>query len=312
MAFLHIYLLGDCMLKQKALKKIMVSSIALVIMFLFTIFPKNSYESIPEEVIYIDEITMPIYAENKDGYIARILSLKKENDDEIKYIISSLTKDTEESNYLLSGFTPLIPKNTQIIDYTIEDKIIKINFTKELLDVDQTNGEKMLQSLVYSLCELDGIKGVIIYVENTLLDHFPGSNKSLPNILDRNIGINKKYEISALNDTKMTTIYYMGKENNDYYYIPISKISNDSLKPIEVIVSSLKSTPIYETNLISFLNASYELQDYELLENSIKVSFNNKLLMGINESDINEYVKYSLALSLRDTYNIDDIEVNIN
>ena len=42
------------------------------------------------------------------------------------------------------------------------------------------------------------------------------SNKRLNTILDRTIGINKEFNITSLDNTTKTTIYYISKYN-DYY-----------------------------------------------------------------------------------------------
>ena len=72
----------------------------------------------------------------------------------------------------------------------------------------------------------------------------------------------------------------------------------------------MKSTPIYHTNLISYLAASTNLTNYELLENSISLSFDNHLLANLNDEDMLEEVKYSIALSLRDSYGIEEVLFN--
>ncbi len=301
------------MLKRSAIKRIIVASLALVIMFLFYLFPRTDELSIPEEVIYVDEIFLPIYAAQKNGYVARSSVIKNDkNEDDIKYLIDMLTIDSQKSLLLPNNFTAVIPPDTKVIDYTIEDKILKINFTKEFLNVREYNEEKMIEALTYSLVELDGVKGIMIYVENSLLDHYPNSGKRLPKILDRNLGINKSYDIYDIKDTKMTTTYYIGKDNDNYYYIPISKITNEKIEPLEIIVNELKTTPIYETNLISYLNASYELKSYQILENSISLSFDNEIIAGLSDKDINEQIVYTLSLSIRDTYDIDKVDISIN
>ena len=48
------------------------------------------------------------------------------------------------------------------------------------------------------------------------------------------------------------------------------------------------------------------------MENAINLTFNNLLLANLDETDIEEKVKYTLSLSLRDTYNINDIIITIN
>lgn len=300
------------MLRKSAIKRIITSSLALVIMLLFCMFPKANNISIPEEVIYVEELTMPIYVMDQNKYVARTSIIKSNIDDEINYIIDTLTLGSMTAHYLPNGFTGIIPKDTKLIDYSLEDKLLKINFSKELLNVSKENEEKMIESLIYSLCELEGIAKIMIFVEGESLTKLPKSEKSLPLVLDKSYGINKIYNFDNIKDTSKTTIYYIGKYNDNLYYIPITKITNEKIEPVEVIVNELKSTPIYETNLISYLNASYELADYEILENSITLSFNNEIIANLHDEDINEEVRYTLSLSLRDTYNIDNIVINLD
>ena len=171
----------------------------------------------------------------------------------------------------------------------------------------------MIESLIYSLCELDNVKNIMIFVENEKLNELPNSKIKLPTTLDKSYGINKVYDIKNFKDTTKTTIYYLSKYENDFYYVPISKITNsDEKNYVEIIVNELKTSPIYENNLLSYLNASYELESYEILENSITLSFNNNLIASLEDKDLVEKVKYSISLSLRDTYNLDNIIINMN
>lgn len=299
------------MLKKSAIKRIITSSLALAIMLLLLIFPTNNNSYISEEIVYIDEITMPIYALDPQNLVART-SVIKTDKDEILHIIDALIIDSNTSNYLPPGFNSIIPKNTKLIDYDLKDGLLKLNFSKELLNISKENEEKLIEILTYSLCEIKEVNKIMIFVEGKILDKLPHSKKELPSSLDKNIGVNKVYDLDNIKNTSKTTIYYIGKYNDYLYYIPITKISNNTSTKVEIIVEELKNTPIYETNLISYLNASYELKDYEILENSITISFDNKLIANLSDDEINEEVKYTLALSLRDTYNIEDIIININ
>ena len=93
--------------------------------------------------------------------------------------------------------------------------------------------------------------------------------------------------------------------------MPVTKVSNEKTERVEIIIKELKSTPIYHTNLISYLAASANMTSYEMLENAISLSFNNYLIANIKEEDILEEVKYSIALSIRDTYGINEVIFNI-
>ena len=89
-------------------------------------------------------------------------------------------------------------------------------------------------------------------------------------------------------------------------------VSNNPNEKVNIIIEKLKSSPIYESNLISFLHANAELTNYEILEEEIKLSFNNYIFEDIQNATILEEVKYMIYLSLRDTYNIKQVEFIVN
>ena len=297
------------MLKKNALRRICISTFSLFIVLLLCIFPNNE-TSYPEEIISINELTMPLYIKDQNGYVARTNIIKKKDND-IEYIINLLTKGSLYENYLPINFEPLIPENTKLLNYSLNDKVLKLNFSKEFLLVNENDEEKMIESLIYSLCELESIDKILIYVENKKLNELPNSKIKLPVSLDKSYGINKVYDIKSFKNVTKTTIYYASKTDDLTYYIPITKITNNDANAVEIIVKAPKTSPIYESNLISFLNASYELKNYEIMENSVNMSFDNKMLLNLNDENITEKVKYTLSLSIRDTLG-KDVSIKIN
>lgn len=297
------------MLKKNALRRICISTFSLLIVLLLCIFP-SSETSYPEEIIRVSELTMPLYIKDQNNYVARTNIIKK-GDNDIEYIINLLTKGSIYENYLPVNFEPLIPENTKLLNYSLNDKVLKLNFSKEFLLVKENDEEKMIESLIYSLCELESVDKILIYVENEKLNELPNSKIKLPVSLDKSYGINKVYDIKSFKNVTKTTVYYASKTDDLTYYIPITKITNDDANAVEIIVNELKTSPIYESNLISFLNASYELKNYEIMENSVNMSFDNKMLLNLNDESITEKVKYTLALSIRDTLG-KDVSININ
>lgn len=297
------------MLKKNALRRICISTFSLLIVLLLCIFPSNE-TSYPEEIIRVSELTMPLYIKDQNNYVARTNIIKK-GDNDIEYIVSVLTKGSIYENYLPVNFEPLIPENTKLLNYSLNDKVLKLNFSKEFLLVKENDEEKMIESLIYSLCELENIDKILIYVENEKLNELPNSKIKLPVSLDKSYGINKVYDIKSFKNITKTTVYYASKTDDLTYYIPITKITNNDANAVEIIVNELKTSPIYESNLISFLNASYELKNYEIMESSVNMSFDNKMLLNLNDENITEKVKYTLALSIRDTLG-KDVSININ
>lgn len=298
------------MIKRASLRRIMIATLALFILLIIYFFPTTT--PIKESLSYISKDEMPIFLLDSMEYIARTSIIKESDDinDLIKEIIESLTIDSKKSSYVREGFKAIIPSNTKILDMKLEQEILTINFSKELLNVSKDNEEKMLEAIIYSLTELPEIKKICIFVEGEQLTKLPNSNQKLPLYLDRNYGVNKVYNFDSIKDTSKTTVYYLSKYNDYYYYVPVTKVSNENIEKAEIIIKELKSTPIYHTNLISYLAASTNLSNYELLENSISLSFDNNLIANINDKEMLEEVKYSIALSMKDSYDIDEVLFN--
>ena len=300
------------MIKNSSIRRICVATLALVILLIIYFFPTNKPQ-IEESLNYIKRNEMPIFLMDKMNYVARTSIIKNSDklESQIEEIIASLTAESKKSNYIKDGFTPLIPKDTKVLNIELKDNILTINFSKEFLDVERDYEEKMLESLIYSLLELKEVSKIEILIEGNNLEALPKSNIRLPKYLDKTYGINKIYNFDSLKETSKTTIYYISKNNDNYYYVPITKISNEKAEKVEIIIKELQKTPIYHTNLISYLASSTNINDYELLEESISISFDNYLLANIKDDKILEEVKYSIFLSLRDTYGISEVIFNI-
>lgn len=299
------------MLRKSSIRRIMLATLALFLLLIIYFFPTTP--SISESLSYIEKEEMPIFLVDNMEYIARTSIVKNSDntDDLIKEVIESLTIGSNKSNYIREGFKAVIPEGTKVLDIKLEDSILTINFSKELLNVSQDSEEKMLEAIIYSLTEIESVKKIKILVEGEPLTHLPNSNKKIPELLDKNYGINKIYNLDSIKDTSKTTIYYLSKYNDYYYYVPVTKISNENLEKAEIIINELKTTPIYHTNLISYLAAATNLTNYEILENSISLSFDNHLLAGLDDEDMLEEVKYAISLSIRDSYGIDEVIFNI-
>lgn len=304
------------MLKKSALRRITVSTLALIITGILYFFPSSqNLSQIKTTVDYIDINKTPIYLVNKDDYLVRTTLATTNNLDDIKKakeLIEALTINGSKNEDIPKNLTPIIPENTRILNISLKDKLLKINFSKEFLNVTKENEEKLIEALVYTLTEMENINELMIFIEESKLEYLPKSNIKLPNTLNRNFGINKVYDLTNIKNTTKTTIYYVGKEDELSYYIPVTKIDNNENDKVKIIIEELKSSPIYETNLISYLASSVELLNYETLENQIHLSFNNKIFSDFNEKNIEEEVKYSIALSLKDSLNVNDVVFKVD
>ena len=82
---------------------------------------------------------------------------------------------------------------------------------------------------------------------------------------------------------------------------------------VKVIIKELGSSPIYETNLMSYLNTNATLNNYELAGSNLILNFNEQLLNDIDKKNILEEVIYTISLSMDNIYdNLETVSFQVN
>src|SRR5574344_1170801 len=260
------------MVKKMINKKVIIASVALFALTLFCIIPKddiNSLENIDQELEYVDkEIkTHNIFLLDSNNYLG-LTKVVVDSDDTnllIKELMEVLIKDGVGESKIPNGFKSFIPAETVINNVTITDKVLKLDLSKEFLEVSKDLEEKIIESIVFTMTSIKDIDKVILYADGEILSKLPQSGKILPSSLDRNYGINKKYDLNNIKDILGVTVYYINEYNNKYYYVPVTSYLNDNRDRISIIVDELSNNFIYFDDLMSFLN-----EDAKLLKSTIK------------------------------------------
>ena len=296
------------MLKKMSIKKIIVSSTAIVLLLILYLIPDNKKEvnlkNNSIEYTY-NNVISTIYLIDSNDYVARttIPTCKCEKEDLAKDLVEGLIIGGQKNNIIPNGFRSIIPPDVSIKNIELKDKILTIDFSKELLEVNKKDEEKMIEAIIYTLTSIDGIDKVIIKVEGEVLSKLPNSKTNLPTVLDKSYGINKNYDLTNLNNIISYTTYYTSTYNDTKYYVPVTKYINSKDNDIvKIIIKELSSSPIYETNLMSYLNTNATLNNYELLGNNLKLNFNESLLNDLDEKNILEEVIYTISLSMDNIY----------
>lgn len=304
------------MLKKLGLRKLAVTTSALFIIGLIYLFPSNNEElKIEKNITYIepDEI-YEVYLVDQNDYVSMVtLPLDStELIDILKEKIEYLIIDGKKQEEVPNGFKPIIPEGTEILDLKVEENTVTINFNENIKNIRQEDEEKMIEAIVYTLTNESNIDKVYIKINGETLERLPNSNKLLPIPLDRSYGINKFYDFNSLYGLTKTTIYYVSNNGDLTYYIPVTKVTNDDREKITVIIDELKSNVIYQSNLSSYLNANAELEEYEIIEDAMHLSFNDKIFDSLINQNILEEVEYSISLSVKDNYDVNEVIFYVN
>lgn len=313
------------MLKRMSIKKIMVSSCAILLLLIIYLIPDNKREiNLKQDKIEYsyNNVVSTIYLVDRNNYVARtsIPSCKCEGVDKAKDLVEGLIIDGNKSSIIPNGFRSIIPPSVRILNLSLDNSILTIDFSKDILDVSEREEKKMLEAIIYTLTSIEGIDKIIIKVEGEVLNNLPKSGEALPSVLDKSYGINKTYDLVNTSDIDSYTLYYVNKYNNNEYYVPVTKYVNSKITdPIKVIIKELSSSPIYETNLMSYLNSEAKLISYDLSEDTLKLNFNSLLLSDVDKKSILEEVIYTISLSMYNIYNdlkevsfwVDDEEIYV-
>ena len=298
------------MLKKKAFRKILITSVTSVILLLAYSIPeeKNTIETLKvnKEIEYKDEAKSCIYLLNDDNLLVKVSVLVNDGitlKDKVYFILEKLINN----NINPKGLKNIIPKNTKIISVDVDKDYASINFSKELLKTEESLRDKLIEAISYSIFEIDDINSISIYIEDENVSRY---FDNVPDRITRDYGINKIYNITSFKDVKKVVLYYISEIDNKNYLVPVTSYVNDDEDKIKIIIESLSSSYIYQTNLVSYLNAKTELINYEINDDIMMLNFNNSIFMG--DGNILEEVVYTISNSVFDNYDINKVIFNVD
>lgn len=292
-------------IKKYVLNKIAVSTLCLILLLLFSFFPSHENINIEVSENNTKKEKNEVYLLDNDNYVSKVIAYfdKTTIKDNIRNRLELLKNGSIEYD----DFYPLIPQSTKILNIDVEKNSVYLNFSKDILTVNKYIEEKMIESIIYTLTEINGINEVYIKVENEPLKELPNSKKKLDYPLTRNYGINKEYNLNSFNDITKTTIYFIKETDENKYYVPVTKIMNSNQEKINIIISELKSIVNSQNNLYSYINNNLELLDYEEKDKTLSLTFNDFIY---DNKTISNEVKESLCSSIFDNYNVNEIIFN--
>lgn len=297
----------------------MVATSIVLVMLMLYLIPSNKEDidlnkKQKLEYIYPNDLEA-IYLLDKNNYLSRTrISVNNKNEvSKAIDLIEGLTISGKKKDIIPNGFKSLLPEDTKVLNIKLDNSILTIDFSKEFNNIKENNEKKVIEALTYTLTSINGIDKIEIYVDGKKLTNLPNSKIRIPDYLDKNYGINKKYEFSSLSDIDSYTVYYVFNDNNQVYYTPVTKyVNNQKQDKVKIIIDELATSLLYESNLMSYLDANVKLLDYELSDKTIKLNFNELILSDITNNLILEEVMYTIGLSLCDEFDIDKVVFEVN
>lgn len=295
-----------------SIKKFGLTTFALLILFLIYLMPSNhvyNLDNSNQKLEYVNKNIKKhdIFLLDKNNYVS-LTNIEVVSTD-IESLGKELLNDMIKGNDKIpSGFVGIIPEDTDILSLSYSNNIIKVNFSKDILEIEKVFEEPMIESIIYTLTSIDQVNSIIIYVDNKILTKLPKSSINLPSTLDRKYGINKEYDITKPTSISKATVYYVGQYNNSHYYVPVTKYENSEKEKIDIVIDELTNIK-YDSNLMSFINEKAKLVAMNIENDTMKLSFDNYLFDNSETNKVLEEVKYTIAFSALDNYNIKNVVI---
>lgn len=295
------------MIKKYTINKICVTSISFFLLLMFYLVPASPNKEIKIDKSITDKKEVVVYLMDNDYYLGRMIEYASY--DNIIDLVNKKLNILINGSDVLNDFKPLIPKNTKVNSVKIDKNNIYIDFSRELLNVSKYNEEVMIESIIYTITDINGINNIYLSINNEPLIYLPKSKKEIPYPLNRSYGINKEYDINNLKDMTKTTIYFNKKNNDVEYLVPVTKIMNTNSEKIDIIIEELKSIVNAQYNLNSYINNNLEIVSHEVNNDKMNLIF-NEYILDKDKSVLLEEVKYAIAESIFDNYDVNEIVFN--
>ena len=292
------------MIKKYTINKICVTSVSLFLILMFYLVPSTPESEVKIDKSIGDKKEVVVYLMDKDYYLGRMIEYASYDNivDLVNKKLDILINGSDE----LNSFSPIIPKNTKVNSIKVDKNNIYIDFSKDILNVSKYNEELMIESIIYTITDINGIDNIYLSINKEPLKILPKSNKEVPYPLNRGYGINKKYDLDSLNNITKTTIYFNKSYNDVEYLVPITKVMNTTSEKIDIIIEELKSIVNAQYNLNSYIPNNLEVVSHEVNDDKMNLIF-NEFILDKEKLVVLEEVKYAIAQSIFDNYNVKEV-----
>lgn len=297
------------MLKRRIIKRILVSTGALFALLLIYLMPTKVDEPVLTSSLPINYDKAYIYLLDDNNMLGRtsVVINSKELIPKAEELINILIQGGKGESSIPNGFRSFLPSDTIINGVTYDNKTVNIDFSVDILNISTDLEMPMIESLVYTLTELDEVDNIVITINGNKLNKLPNTNMFIPDYLNRKIGINKTYKITSLDNVSSITEYYINSYNDNTYYVPVTKYVNDTRERIKVIIEDLTSSNMYMTDLMSYINSNTKLLEANVIDDKMELVFNSYIFNDYDKKDILEEVVDTISLSVKDNYDVNEV-----
>jgi len=214
---------------------------------------------------------------------------------------------------LPKGFSPVLPKGTEVKGLNIHDGVATVDFSKEFLNYKSEQEEKMVNAITWTLTGFPNVREVNIWVDGKPLSVMP-KQKTVAQHLTRNRGINLEVaEGVDLNRAMPVTLYFLGQNpDNEVYYVPVTRMINRhpdvALRTLEELIRG----PKHQSGLSGALDHGTEINKVALQGKWVVADLGEQLLEYSSNHKASKDAVQTLVLSLTENTGASGVKLTVN
>ncbi|NRG45206.1 GerMN domain-containing protein [Bacillus sp. CRN 9] len=255
-----------------------------------------------------------LYLIDNNGYVvSQVLDLPKTNS-VAKQALEHLVEDGPVTEVLPNNFRAVLPAGTKV-SVDIKKDVANVDFSKEFSEYKPEDEMRILQAVTWTLTQFDGVEKVKMTLNGNEMDEMPVNGTPIGETTSRAIGINFDHSlVTDISNTKPVTVYYLGGEEGNYYYVPVTKrVSNKNENNIEAVVAELVKGPGAGTNLSPSLAKEVELLEKpEMKDGVVTLNFNEAIYSSFEDKYVSVNLLNALVLSLTEQKGIESVAVQVD
>ncbi|MFE8703793.1 GerMN domain-containing protein [Cytobacillus sp. FJAT-54145] len=271
-------------------------------------------EQVEGEEAVESSIMTELYLVDKNGYVVPQTFALPKTDSVAKQALEFLVQNGPVTEMLPNGFAAVLPADTQMT-VDIKDKTAVVDFSKEFKNYQPEDEMKILEAVTWTLTQFDTVENVKLQMNGHELTEMPVNGTPIGKTLSRANGINMDTtEVVDITNTKGVTVYYLGGDEDSYYYVPVTRrVSNDVENNIAAVVGELVKGPSYTSSLLTdFLPDVALVEEPKVEDGKVTLNFNEAVYGSFEEKIISQHLLNSLVLSLTEQKGIESVAVTVN
>ena len=286
------------------MKKALYLGLFLFITSIFYFGSEPSIRKIKQQVSYVSSLkSSDIFLIDVNNQVS--LTKVKVSEINVPAIINFITEGNMD---IPTGFRAVLPSDCKLLSHTLENGLLKLNFNKNLF-TGNVNDTQVIEAIVYNMTALSDVKDIIIFQDNIVVTKLPKSGMNLPPLLNRSFGINHEYDIHTFKNTNSVTVYQLKVYNDNFYYTPVTKVTNNDDQKIFKIINELNQTALYSSNLLTFIDNNVKLLNTLETKEELVLEFSPELLAL--EQYLLDQVIYTLTFAVDDNYEAENLTIKV-